>query len=71
MAAPLQPKQFVKKDPSLSSEKATFSGGSGSKTMRVERPKGLPKAQKRHKHRDHAGVRSKRAIQNKKKQRAK
>lgn len=56
----------LKKDPSPD-ENPTFSGGAGSKTMKVERPKGLLKKPKVHPHRAHAGARSKRAIPNKKK----
>ena len=66
--ADLQPKQFGKrrKDPMVKNEHPVFSGGQGSKTMPVEKPKGLKKSPKKHPHRNHAGVRSKRAVQNKK-----
>jgi hypothetical protein len=66
----LNPRQFkgraLTKDPSPD-ESPTFSGGTGSKTMKVERPKGLLKKPKVHPHRAHAGARSKRAMPIKKK----
>lgn len=57
----------MKKDPTPEDENPQFSGGSGSKTMKVEKPKGLLKKPKVHPHRAHAGIRSKRAMPNKKK----
>jgi hypothetical protein len=55
----------MKKDPAPEDETPTFSGGGGSKTMKVVKPKGLPKKPKVHPHRAHAGARSKRAVPNK------
>jgi hypothetical protein len=51
----------IKTDPLSDQRKPNFSGASGSKTMRVERGSGLPSPQKKHKHRNHAGARTRRA----------
>lgn len=71
--ATLQSAQFRNKnkklrDPTPPNETPVFGGGGGSKTMKIDKPKGLKKNPKKHPHRDHAGVRSKRAIQVKKRQ---
>lgn len=51
----------VNKDPLSDKRKPSFGGASGAKTMQVDRGKGLPRPQTRHRHRKHAAARTRRA----------
>jgi len=54
-------KARLRKDPIHDTRKPSFKGSDGSKTMRVDTGKGLPRPQERHRHHRHNAPRTRRA----------